>query len=145
MIFEGINDIGHAPATPTEQSRIEARLIQSFKQMILRIHAFGIPVFGGTLTPFMCHNSGLMNRYARDPIREQTRLNVNRWIRYSGWFDAVIDFDAILRDPSNSTQMSPEYDSGDCLHPNDDGFEAMANHFPMEVFEKFDSGVSNFT
>lgn len=144
MIVEGINDIGKAAPTASEQERVEARLIQSYKQTVLRVHAFGIPVFGSTLTPFMCQDSAMRNGYARDPIREQTRLNVNNWIRYHGWFDAVIDFDAVLRDDSNNTQMAPEYNSGDCLHPNDDGFEAMANYFPMEAFEEFDRGVDNY-
>lgn len=145
MIFEGINDIGNAAPTATEQKKVEARLIQSYKQTILRVHAFGIPIFGSTLTPFMCQESATRNKYARDPIREQTRLNINNWIRYSGWFDAVVDFDAFLRDASNNTQMASQYNSGDCLHPNDDGFEAMASRFPLEIFERFDRGVNNFT
>lgn len=144
MVFEGINDIGHAAPTHAELSNVEARLIQYYKQIILRVHAHGIPIFGSTLSPFMCHNKGLMNRYARDPIREQTRLNVNQWIRNSGWFDAVIDSDYVLRDTSNATQLAPQYDSGDCLHPNDDGFRALAAKFPLEVFEQFDGGPDSF-
>lgn len=145
MVFEGINDIGHAAPTLEEQTKIEARLYHFYKQIITRVHAFGIPVFGSTLTPFMCQDAPLKNRYAREPIREQTRLRVNEWIRSSGWFDAVVDFDKALRDPRNGTQLRPGFHGGDCLHPNDDGNRQLAESFPLELFERFKNGVDNFT
>jgi lysophospholipase L1-like esterase len=142
MIFEGVNDIGEAAPTVENQTLTGDRLIQAYKQIITRVHTFNIPMFGATITPFGCPNVTLQP-YAL-PIREQTRNRVNEWIRTSGWFDAVIDFDAMLRDPSNHTQLAPYYDSGDCLHPNPAGYHEIARKFPLEIFEKFKNGVSTF-
>ena len=58
--------------------------------------------------------------------KEQVRQAVNRWIRESGEFDAVIDFDAVTRDPTHPARLLPAYDSGDHLHPGDAGNQAMA-------------------
>ncbi len=142
MIFEGVNDIGTADTTVANQTTTGDRLIQAYKQMITRVHAFGIPMFGATITPFGCYNSTLQSYSV--PIREETRLRVNDWIRMSGWFDAVVDFDAVLRDPKNHTQLAPYYDSGDCLHPNPAGYREMADKFPLGVFSEFRNGVSGF-
>lgn len=73
------------------------------------------------------------NRYALNPIREQTRLNVNRWIRSSGSFDSVVDFDQVLRDPKNPAQMAPQFLGPDCLHPSAAGYQALAEGFPLEI------------
>jgi lysophospholipase L1-like esterase len=67
--------------------------------------------------------------------KEQKRQTVNRWIRSSGAFDAVIDFDQAVRDPARPTRMLPAYDSGDHLHPNDAGMAAMADAIPLELFK----------
>ena len=142
MIFEGVNDIGTADPTVANQTETGNRLIQFYKQIITRVHTFGIPMFGSTITPFGCPNVTLQP-YAL-PIREQTRNRVNQWIRTSGWFDAVIDFDAVVRDPSNHTQLEPYYDSGDCLHPNEAGYHEMAAQFSLYNFEKFADGVNSF-
>jgi len=131
MIFDGVNDIGVAGADVVNQTIIGDRLIQAYKQVISRVHTANIPVFGGTITPFGCYNGSLQ---AYDsPIREDTRLKVNEWIRSSGWFDAVVDFDEIIRDPNNGTQLAPYFDSGDCLHPNPAGYREMAAKFPIEI------------
>ena len=142
MIFEGVNDIGTADPTVANQTMTGNRLIQAYKQIITRVHTFGIPIFGATITPFGCQNATLQP-YAL-PVREQTRNTVNDWIRSSGWFDAVIDFDKIVRDPKNHTQLAPYYDSGDCLHPSPAGYHEIAAQFPLDVFEKFKNGVSSF-
>jgi lysophospholipase L1-like esterase len=142
MIFEGVNDIGVAATDPVNQTITGDRLIQAFKQIITRVHTFGIPMFGATITPFGCPNSTLQP-YS-DPEREKTRLRVNDWIRESGWFDAVIDFDEIVRDPQNATQLAPYFDSGDCLHPSPAGYREMADKFPVHVFERFRNGVSGW-
>lgn len=142
MIFEGVNDIGVADPTEANQTTTGDRLIQAYKQIITRVHTAGIPMFGSTITPFGCHNSSLQPYSV--PIREDTRLRVNDWIRNSGWFDAVVDFDAVLRDPSNHTQLAPYYDSGDCLHPNPAGYHEMAAQFPLDVFSEFANGVNGF-
>ena len=143
MIFEGVNDIGTADIAEANQTQTGNRLIQAYKQIISRVHTFGIPMFAATITPFGCPNATLQP-YAV-PIREATRDYVNTWIRDSGAFDAVIDFDAILRDPANHTQLNPLYDSGDCLHPNEAGYHKIADEFPLSIFSQFASGVSSFT
>lgn len=142
MIFEGVNDIGTAATDPASQEAVGDRLIQAFKQIITRVHTFGIPMFAATITPFGSPNTTLQP-YS-DPEREKTRQRVNNWIRTSGAFDYVIDFDAIVRDPANVTMLSPQYDSGDELHPNVAGYNAIANAFPLHIFSEFAGGVSGF-
>ena len=65
---------------------------------------------------------------------EEKRQAVNRWIRTSGAYDAVIDFDRVLRDPAHLTRLLPEYDSGDHVHPNDLGYRAMADAIDLSLF-----------
>ena len=142
MIFEGVNDIGTAATDAYSQQVVGDRLIQAFEQIITRIHAFGIPMFAATITPFGAPNSTIQP-YA-NAQREATRQRVNAWIRESGKFDAVVDFDAIVRDPSNVTQLNPAYNSGDYLHPNVAGYTAIANAFPLEIFQEFAFGVNGF-
>lgn len=132
MIFEGVNDIGVADATVANQTFTGDRLIQAYKQIVERVHAFGIPIFAATITPF-CAPNNTIQAYS-DPLREQTRQRVNDFIKHSGTFDAVIDFDAIVRDPKNHTQLNPLMNSGDYLHPNEVGYHAIANAFPLDIF-----------
>jgi lysophospholipase L1-like esterase len=89
-------------------------------------------MFAATITPFGAPNNTIQP-YA-NALREQTRQRVNKWIRTSGVFDEVIDFDAILRDPKNGTQLNPIYNSGDFLHPNELGYQTIANAFPLSIF-----------
>jgi len=138
MIFEGVNDIGVASPDVYNQTLIGDRLIQAFKQIVSRVHTAGIPIFGATITPFGCYNTTLQP-YA-DPVREETRLRVNAWIRESGTFDAVVDFDAIVRDPRNHTQLAPYFNQGDCLHLNPAGYQEMASKFPIGILEQFANG-----
>ena len=142
MIFEGVNDIGVEPTDAEAQQIIGDRLIQAFEQIITRIHTFGIPMFGATITPFGCQNTSIQP-YA-DPTREQTRNRVNDWIMNSGKFDYVLDFASVVADPNNSTQLDPKYNSGDCLHPNVAGYQAIADYFPIEIFQHFAGGVSSY-
>jgi lysophospholipase L1-like esterase len=65
---------------------------------------------------------------------EQIRQAVNQWIRMSGFFDAVVDFDAVIRDPSRPVRVRPEFDPGDHIHPNDAGNQAMADAFDLKLF-----------
>ena len=67
-------------------------------------------------------------------VGELKRQALNNWIRTSDMYDAVIDFDEVLRDPAEPTKLRSEYDSGDHLHPNDAGYEAMANKVDVELF-----------
>jgi len=142
LIFEGVNDLGTAAPTTAAQSAVVAQLKAAYTQIALRVRAAGIPLFGATITPFGSPNSTLQP-YSH-PLREVARLEVNEWIRHSGVFDAVVDFDAILRDPKNATQLNPLYDSGDQLHPSPAGYQALADQFPLELFTRFALGVSGF-
>lgn len=105
-------------------------IIGAHKQLILRAHAAGLKIYGGTLTPF----EGTVFPGYWTPAKELMRAAVNQWIRTSGAYDAVIDFDAAIRDPSNPTRMLPAYDSGDHLHPNDAGYQVMANTVDLKLF-----------
>jgi lysophospholipase L1-like esterase len=96
------------------------QIIAGYKQLITQAHAAGLKIFGGTLTPFKGASYW-------SPEKEHTREVVNRWIRTSGAFDGVIDFAKAIADPSDPEMFYPPYDSGDHLHPNDAGYQAMAN------------------
>ncbi|KAI9037137.1 SGNH/GDSL hydrolase family protein [Aspergillus affinis] len=132
IIFSGVNDIGSAPTDDASQTDIEKRLLVAYEQFVTRVHAAGIPVFGATITPFVAP-TGVDSLYS-DPRREKTRGRVNEWIRTSGVFDEVLDFDAVLRDPDNKAQLREEYNSGDYLHPNVAGYQRLADAFPLGVF-----------
>lgn len=138
ILFEGVNDIGTAAATPTAQQAVGDRLLAAYAQIIGLVHAKGLPIFGATITPFSGNAS--VQAYS-DPTREITRQRVNEWIRTSGRFDGVVDFDAAVRDPANETMLSPLYDSGDYLHLNPAGYVAMAQAVDLSLFEKFRDGV----
>jgi lysophospholipase L1-like esterase len=120
IVLGGINDIGVTSASVEE-------LIAAHTQLVQRAHAQGIPIYGATLTPF----EGAAY-YTREG--EVTRQALNKWIRTSGTYDAVIDFDAAIKDPSRPHRLLPSYDSGDHLHPNDFGYTAMGNAIKLELF-----------
>lgn len=113
IFLEGINDIGSGAVTSADQ------LIAADKQIIARTHARGLRILGGTLTPIK--GAGFTAQ------QQQIREAVNQWIRTSGAFDGVVDFDKATRDPADPQAYLPAYDSGDHLHPNDAGYQAMAN------------------
>jgi lysophospholipase L1-like esterase len=136
MIFEGVNDIGTGDTTAENQTAIGNQLEQAFRQMSTRLHAFNIPFFASTITPF----GGPGQAYSV-PIYEQTRQRINTFIRTSGTFDAVIDFDAVVRNPANFSELNPNFDSGDHLHPNVAGYTAMAAVFDLSLFVRFANGV----
>ncbi|KAK0667214.1 SGNH hydrolase-type esterase domain-containing protein [Cercophora samala] len=136
IVFEGVNDLG--TAAEGDLVKTGDRLIQAYEQIIARLHGHGIAVFGATITPM----SGPGQAYG-EPKREEQRVRVNRWIRTSGRFDAVIDFDKAVRDPKNETRLRPEYDTGDYLHLNPTGYKAMAEAVDLRLFEKFKDGVSS--
>jgi lysophospholipase L1-like esterase len=114
IVMEGINDIQQDP-----HQTDPAQIIAAHKQIIAQARARGIRVLGATLTPFKGWR-------VYDQTLENTRLAVNDFIRTSGAFDGVVDFDAAIRDPQDPLRMLPAYDSGDHLHPGDAGYQAMA-------------------
>jgi lysophospholipase L1-like esterase len=127
IVLEGINDIGLGtnPRHPATAIRAAA-IIAGYKQLIARAHARGVKIFGATLLPFQ--GAGYYSAAG-----EATREEVNHWIRTSGAFDGVIDFDAVMRDPADPLRLNPAYDSGDHLHPNDAGYQAMANAIHLDL------------
>lgn len=143
MIFEGVNDIGVADPSEESQTLIGDQLISAYKQIVTRIHTFGIPVFAATITPFGSPPNTTIQPYS-NPVREATRQRVNAYIRTPGSFDHFIDFDKVVADPNNPSQLNPAFNSGDFLHPNVSGYEAMANSFPLDIFEEFADGVSMY-
>jgi lysophospholipase L1-like esterase len=102
-------------------------LIAAYQRMIERAHASGIRVYGATITPFG-------GSFYDTPDHEAARETVNRWIRESGAFDAVLDFDALMRDSANPTRLSPDADTGDHLHPSAPGYRRMAASIDLELF-----------
>ncbi len=139
IVLEGINDIGWPhmkPKLPNGTVMKEApfasqlvntqELIAGLQQIIERAHQHGIKVFGATLTPY----EGA-DYYSEDG--EATRQAVNQWIRTSGAFDGVVDFDAAVRDPIHPSQFREGYHSGDHLHPSAAGYKAMANSIDLTM------------
>ncbi|AXC12496.1 secreted protein, putative [Acidisarcina polymorpha] len=134
IILEGINDLGTltrtGDATEGQHENLVREMIGAYEQMILRAHAHGIKVLGGTIMPF----SGSAY-YHPGPANERDRQMVNAWIRAAGHFDAVIDFDKIMADPGHSDRLRSDYDSGDHLHPSPAGYRAMADAVPLDLFQ----------
>ena len=119
ILLEEINDIGIPDTDPEGISAGD--IILAYKQFIERAHAKAIKIFGGTLAPFEGGDDF-------DTLGGETKRQlVNKFIRTRGAFDAVIDFDVAVRDPSHPTRLLPIYDTGGHLHPNDAGYSAMAN------------------
>ncbi len=148
IVLEGINDIGWPhmkPRLPNGTTMKEApfaselvstqELILGLQQILECAHQHGIRVFGATLTPYEGSDY-----YSEDG--EETRQAVNQWIRSSGAFDGVFDFDAAVRDPNHPSQFREGYHSGDHLHPSAMGYKAMANAVDLTLLR---SAVSSST
>lgn len=138
IVLIGINDISW-PGTafaPNEQSPKIETLKSNFLQLIEQLHLRGIRVIGATLPPFKgaLPNTPLDNYYNQN--KDALRHQLNDWIRYEAHFDDVIDFDKVLKDPTDPARLNMQYDSGDHLHPNDKGNEAMANAVNINLFEQ---------
>lgn len=125
VLLEGINDIGMARMFAGEDVSPE-EIIAGYRQIITRAHARGIKIIGATLTPF--EDAGYFSEDG-----EEKRLAVNAWIRGSGEFDGIIDFEIPVRDPSNSNHLIPSF-TADNLHPNDAGYKAMADAIDLNLF-----------
>jgi lysophospholipase L1-like esterase len=134
IFLEATNDLGFSQIPPgafppnvllTNVSADD--IIAGDKQFILRAHQQGAKIYGATILPF----KGASYWDAAAEVKRQT---INKWIRTSGMFDAVIDFDAVMRDPSDPARIRPAFDSGDHLHPNDAGYAAMGNSIDLALF-----------
>jgi lysophospholipase L1-like esterase len=128
IVFEGVNDIGLPALTGDPAQFVSAdELIAGLRQLAERAHEHGIVAFGATITPF---EGSMVFSEEGEAIREA----INDWIRTAGAFDAVFDFDEVVRDPGQPTRLLPAFDSGDLLHPNDAGFRAMAESIDLALF-----------
>ena len=133
ILLQGIVDIG-LPGTdfaPASEAVTVEELIAGLKQLIVRAHERGMKVFVATQTPFSGATSvpGMFS-----PEKELKRRALNQWIRSSHDFDGLLDFDKVLLDPTNPERIRPQWDCGDHIHPNDAGYEAMANSVDLAIF-----------
>jgi lysophospholipase L1-like esterase len=138
VLLEGLNDLGFPgarlgtlPLADPHDVRSVNELIGAYLQLIARAHARGIELIGSTLTPF----EGVAIPGYFTEAKEAARQRVNQWIRTGGAFDAFVDFDAVLRDPNHPSRLLPRFASEDHLHPNDDGYKAMAEAVDRVLFK----------
>jgi len=128
IVLEGINDIGRLARLQNPEDEITAQQLElGLSQIANAAHQHGIRVIGATLTPYA--GAGYFSDKG-----EQVRKEVNDWIRTSRTFDGVIDFDKITSDPQNPAHFSAQSDSGDHLHPGDDGYKAMGDGIDLKLF-----------
>lgn len=135
IVFEGVNDLGglarNGEVPAAEHGALVQRVLAAYQQIVARAHAHGIRVFGATIMPYAGSNY-----YHPGPLSEADRQAVNQWIRAAGHFDAVIDFDGVVRDPQHPDHLLPVFDCGDHLHPSPAGYRAMGDAIPLSLFEK---------
>lgn len=133
IVLEGVNDLGvltrDGPATVAQHLAMVAAITGAYRQMAARAHAHGIRLIGATITPYAGNDY-----YHPGPQSEADRQAINRFIRSSGTFDGVVDFDAAVRDPARPDHLLPAADSGDHLHPGPVGYRMMAEAVPLSLF-----------
>lgn len=134
IVLEGVNDLGtftrDAPQSPEAHAALVRRIIGAYRQIVSRARAAGIKAIGATILPY-----GGNDYYHPDAQNEADRQAINAWIRERGNFDAVVDFDAVMRDPKNPMRMRPDVDKGDHLHPSVAGHRAMGDAVPLTLFK----------
>jgi len=135
LVLIGVNDLGgqhrNTPDTPADRQQLLADLKLAHRQLAERARAHGICLIGGTVTPYVGSEY-----YHPEAENEADRQELNQWIRTSGVFDAVADFDAALRDPAKPDRLKQVYDSGDHLHPSLAGYRALAETVPLAALRK---------
>jgi lysophospholipase L1-like esterase len=136
ILMLGINDIAWpgTPFAPDAPPMTFERLIAGYRQIAERARGNDVHIIGATLTPFAGALPGtpLAETYY-SAGKDQLRRRVNDWIRTTGVFDAVLDFDLLLRDPAHPDRLRHDYDCGDHLHPSDTGGKAMADAINLET------------
>jgi len=133
-----MNDLGFPGARPGSLLLADATdvrstedLIGAYRQLAARAHARGIRLIGSTMTP--CEGVDISGYYSG--TKEAARQAVNKRTKNSGEFDGVIDFDAVLRDPDHPSRLLTRFASEDHLHPNDAGYQAMADAINLALFQ----------
>lgn len=130
IVLESINDIGRLKRLTSPNDDVTAQQLElGLAQIAEAAHEHGIKAYGATITPF--GGAGYFSERG-----EQIREAVNQWIRTSGTFDGVVDFDKTTQSPQNPLNINPQYDSGDHLHPNDAGYRAMGGAVDLALFGK---------
>lgn len=135
IVLLGTNDIGWpgGPFAPGESLPAAEEITLGLRQLVEQAHLRGVRVVGATLAPFEDALKGTPLEGHFSPRKDATRRAVNDWIRSSGVFDAVVDFDRLLRDPARPSRLRAEFDSGDHLHPGDAGYRAMAEAIDLQT------------
>jgi len=135
IVLEGVNDLGKLvrdqKTSSTDHDTQVREMIAAYEQIVARAHAHGIKVIGATILPYVGSDF-----YHPTPANEVDRLAINKWIRESGHFDAIIDFDKLASDPAHPDRLLPAYDSGDHLHPSPAGYHAMGEGVPVALFRR---------
>lgn len=133
IVLEGVNDLGTSthdhPISAEEHRALVQHIVAGYAQMIARAHDHGIKAIGATIMPYA--GSGY---YHPDSANEADRQAINAWIRMPGHFDAVINFDKLMRDPKRPAYLRSDYDLGDGLHPSVKGYQAMGDAVPLSLF-----------
>ena len=139
ILLGGVNDLGtltrDAPVDEQAHQALVRQIVGAYAQMVARARERGITAIGATILPY-----GGSAYYHPDAANEADRQAINAWIRAPGNFDAVIDFDAAMRDPADSSRLAAAFDSGDGLHPSIAGYRAMAEMIPLTLFEDHPPG-----
>lgn len=145
IVMDGVNDLdsigmkvdGRRIDVPSLAASADD-MIGGYQQIIARAHAHGIKVFGATIMPYEGEGIETDGRVTQEnawsPAKETMRTAINHWILDSHAFDGVIDFDAVVRDPTHPSRLRSEFDSGDHIHPSDAGIAAMANSIDLLLF-----------
>jgi lysophospholipase L1-like esterase len=135
IVLEGINDVGtlteDGEVPRADHESLVKQILAAYSQIITRAHDRGMRVIGATLMPY-----AETPYFAASTASEADRQAINKWIRAPGHFDAVIDFDQAMRDPSRPDHILPAYDSGDHIHPSPKGNLAMSNAVPIQIFSR---------
>jgi len=143
IVLLGINDIGW-PGSPFARAETMVTLDEltaGFRRLAATAHARTIRITVGTLPPFEGALEGTPFAGHYNPQKEALRLRLNDWIRGAGIFDGVVDFDAVLRDPARPQRMRVQFDSGDHLHPGDEGYRKMADAIDIDAIVARDQGA----
>jgi lysophospholipase L1-like esterase len=134
LVLEGVNDLGTLPRPPAvtdaQHEELVRRMIGAYREIVRRARGHGIKVIGGTILPWLGATA-----YMPGVANEADRQVVNAWIRASGSFDAIVDFDRVMSDPAHPGQLRPEFDCGDHLHPSPEGYRAMAAAVSLDLLK----------